>query len=55
MDKQSSNNGTADASSAVKAEKIAHAGEQKDIEALIELATSEHGLLEDGYRRRVCE
>jgi hypothetical protein len=53
MDKQSSND--TDASSAVKADKIAHACEQKDIEALIELATSEHGLLEDGYRRRACE
>ena len=54
MDKQSLN-GIADASLAVKAERIAHACEQKDIEALIELATSEHGLLEDGYRRRACE
>jgi len=54
MDKQSSND-TADASTAVKADKIASACEQKDIEALIELATSEHGLLEDGYRRRACE
>lgn len=37
-----------------KAEKINTACLNRDIDALIELATSPHGLLNDGYRRRAC-
>lgn len=38
-----------------KAEKVNTACLEKDIDALIELATSPHGLLNDGYRRRACQ
>jgi hypothetical protein len=37
-----------------KIRRINKACEEKDLETLVELATSKYGLLEDGYRRRAC-
>lgn len=39
----------------LKFQKIVKACEDKDLESLIDLATSKYGLLEDGYRRRACK
>lgn len=38
-----------------KAERIKEACQIRDLEALIDLATSEHGLIDDEHRRAACE